>query len=65
MYDRFYMKRCQDSGLWVAGAGGSTSVGVEGEDDTDESDDGGVDTRTRAVSPPSPPSASAAENDES
>lgn len=27
------MKRCEDSGLWVPGKGGSTSTGVEEEEE--------------------------------
>lgn len=38
------MRRCEDSGLWVPGAGGSTSVEEDDLEDIDEddvSDDGG------------------------
>eukprot|EP00903_Cladosiphon_okamuranus_P015628 g14431.t1 len=55
---KYHMKRCEDSGLWVTGAGGSTSVGEDEEDDdlddeeeaaAGEGTDGSV-----SASPPSP-----------
>ena len=39
------MKRCEDSGLWVAGAGGSMSVGDD-DDDEDEDDNEEVEVKT-------------------
>lgn len=38
MIYRYHMKRCEDSGLWVPGAGGSSSVG-EGEDEDEDGDE--------------------------
>lgn len=61
---RYHMKRCEDSGLWVTGAGGSTSVGEdEDEEDYDLDEEEAAPTATAAgdgtdgsvpASPPSP-----------
>lgn len=50
------MKRCEDSGLWVTGAGGSNSVGEDEEDyDLDEEEAGeSGDAASAPASLPSP-----------
>ncbi|CAM9268009.1 unnamed protein product [Pylaiella littoralis] len=62
---KYYMKRCEDSGLWVTGAGGSRDVG-EGEEDYDLDEEeeaaaivgqtGGEGTGEASTIHPSPPS---------
>lgn len=49
------MKRCEDSGLWVPGAGGSTSVGKDNQeyDEDDDDEDGEADTCSSGDDSPS------------
>lgn len=56
---RYHMKRCEDSGLWVTGAGGSNSVGEDEEEeeyDLDEEEAAAAEGTDASVpvSPPSP-----------
>eukprot|EP00904_Undaria_pinnatifida_P006348 jgi/Undpi1/2843/HiC_scaffold_14.g06220.m1 len=63
---KYHMKRCEDSGLWVPGAGGSRSAGEDEEDeDFSEGDEEGEEAAQAGgegtgegpkLSPPAPPS---------